>query len=314
MAKKPSGLQYHPLIFRILSHGLALQNSIKALKQKPIAFIITIITLAVIITLPSTLYGLLQNVQQLTGQLYHKPTISVYLQPQVKTADIDALIKKIQHYPSVGSARYISPQEGLKDFEKYSQFADVISLLPDNPLPGVINVTLASLDIDKKPVNHWITSLKKSKLVDQVSVDITWIQRLQYSLSMAQRATLTLTILLAAAMILVTSNTVHLTAQTHHQETEILQLIGATHDYIRRPFLYHGLIYGCCAGIAAWLLTHLILLWLIPPLAKLMQSYQTTQAISLMTPHHGLLIVATAITLSITGSWLATRHVTGEKR
>ncbi len=314
MLKKPKSLQYSPFTFWLISHGRALKNSIKALREKPIAFFITAITLAVIITLPVTLYALLANFQQMTQQINSKPGISLYLKNHVTPAKIDSLIKEIQKYPQVSVVNYISPQQGLEDFKQYSEFSGVIPLLEHNPLPGVINITFSSLSLKKKAMDSLLNTLKQSPLVDQVSADITWIQRLQYSLSIAKRITLTLTLLLAVAMILVISNTVRLTAQAHHQETGILSLIGAARDYIRRPFLYHGLIYGCCGGLIAWILSHIILLWLTPPLLRLMESYGQTMPLASGHGLRGLLILGAAIFLSITGSWLATRSLSMKKR
>lgn len=308
MVKKPKTLRYGDSALLAISHWRALKNSIKFLKQKPASFLLTAMTLAVIISLPIVLYSLLHEFQSLTKQFSSKPVISVYLKPYTATKNIQTLIRKTRAYPNVLQVNYISPEQGLKDFKRYSEFASAIPLLKSNPLPPVINITFSKLDLDKKPIDLLLNSLKKSPLVDQVSADIIWIQRLQYSLNMIKRFTLTLSLLLASAMVLVISNTVRLTAQAHHEETRILSLLGASRDYIRRPFLYHGLVYGCCGGVIALILSYLALSWIMPPLIKLIASYQQNRFSDHSSWSSGFFIVAMAILLSVIGSWLATRH------
>jgi cell division transport system permease protein len=58
--------------------------------------------------------------------------------------------------------------------------------------------------------------------------------------------------LLAFALIAVTFNTIRLQILTQREEIEVAKLIGATHPFIRRPFLYFGALLGFGGGLAAW--------------------------------------------------------------
>ena len=56
-------------------------------------------------------------------------------------------------------------------------------------------------------------------------------------------------------------------------EIEVSQLIGATAGDVRRPFLYHGLVQGLAAGIAAVAISALVVAWLNAELRVLTSSY-----------------------------------------
>jgi cell division transport system permease protein len=60
--------------------------------------------------------------------------------------------------------------------------------------------------------------------------------------------------LLSFALIAITFNTIRLQILTRRDEIEVAKLIGATDAFIRRPFLYFGLIQGLLGGIVAWLI------------------------------------------------------------
>lgn len=307
--KKPKSLQYKPPAFWIIAHWHALKNSIKSLREKPLAFVITAATIAVTVALPVILYALLHSIQSLTGQWDTKPTIAVYLKKYIHSNQVDDIISQIKKYPLVSEINYISPEEGLKAFNQSTQFGSITSLLEDNPLPGVINVTFLKIDLKQQPIKPLIDSLKKLPLVDYVSADTQWIQRLQYVFTTIKRIIFALSILLAGAMILVISNAVRLTAQTHREETQILTLIGATRAYIRRPFLYHGLIYGCCGGLIAWALSDITLVWVTPPLLKLIETYGENHFSTQIAFSGGIFVVAISTLLSIMGCWFATRRL-----
>ena len=48
-------------------------------------------------------------------------------------------------------------------------------------------------------------------------------------------------------------NTIRLALEHHKDEIEVLNLIGATTAFIRRPFLYRGVLYGGLGGVIATL-------------------------------------------------------------
>ena len=61
--------------------------------------------------------------------------------------------------------------------------------------------------------------------------------------------------------------------QARREEIGVLQLLGASDGFIRRPFLYLGAWYGLAAGALAIGLLMLAHHYLAPPLAELAASY-----------------------------------------
>jgi cell division transport system permease protein len=57
--------------------------------------------------------------------------------------------------------------------------------------------------------------------------------------------------LLGAALVAVTFNTIRLQIVTQQEEIEVSRLVGATDDYIRRPYFYLGVLQGLMGGAAA---------------------------------------------------------------
>ena len=186
-------------------------------------------------------------------------------------------------------------------------------LLKNNPLPPVIDITLTQFNNATQSLKDLMLSVQTSTIVDETKLDTQWLQRMDFILTIAKRIILTLALLLSAGVILVVSNTIRLMTQTHKSEMQILKFIGATNHYIRRPFLYHGLLYGCLGGAVAWLLVYLVFDWISQPILQLIQSYGAALQIQGTDLITGAYILGAATLLSLIGSWLAIQQYLNEQ-
>ncbi|MCP6003268.1 cell division protein FtsX, partial [Klebsiella pneumoniae] len=84
---------------------------------------------------------------------------------------------------------------------------------------------------------------------------------------------------LGLGALLVVGNTVRLDIQSRREEIGVLQHLGATDGFIRRPFLYLGAWYGVAAGVIAIALLTAAALALRAPLAELAASYGSNFAL-----------------------------------
>ena len=96
----------------------------------------------------------------------------------------------------------------------------------------------------------------------RVQVDLGWLQRLAAITDLIARAVWVLTILLAAAVILVIGNTIRLAIENRRDEILVAKLVGGTDAFVRRPFLYTGAWYGLGGGVVAVLILQFAIWWL----------------------------------------------------
>jgi cell division transport system permease protein len=76
-------------------------------------------------------------------------------------------------------------------------------------------------------------------------------ERLLALVRAAKMGGLSLIIFMALASLLIIATTIRLTIYARRREIRIMQLVGATHWFIRLPFLLEGLLYGLAGGILA---------------------------------------------------------------
>ena len=116
--------------------------------------------------------------------------------------------------------------------------------------------------------------------------------------------------MLAVALVAVTFNTIRLQILTRRDEIEVSKLIGATNPFIRRPFLYFGVLQGLAGGLAAWAIVAMGVLVLNIQLAELSGLYGALFKLEWPGTRDTLTLLAFSALLGWLGAWLSvSRHL-----
>lgn len=248
-------------------HVYSLVASVGRMLRKPWATALTIGVMAVAITLPLGLWAALGNVERFTGTVEQSRQISLFLKPQVTVDRARALAEQLRGRGDIATLDLRTPEQGMEELRRSSGLGEAISAVDGNPLPSVLVVT------PKGDETMLAESLRTLPDVDVVQHDAAWRQRLDQWLRFGVRLAWVLAALLGVGALLVVGNTVRLDIQSRRDEIAVLQQLGATDGFIRRPFLYLGLSYGLAAGLIALGLLTAADRALREPLAALAQSY-----------------------------------------
>jgi len=283
-------------------HAFSLVSSLGRFFQRPFATLLTVGVMAMAIALPLGLGIALGNLQRLSGSLQASREIGLYLHVEVDAAQAERLATELRSRRDVSAVEIQTPAQGLVEFRKLSGLGDAVAMLGENPLPTVLRVT---------PLDDGAALAAQMRLrpeVELVQHDEAWRRRLDAWLQFGETLALVLAGVLALGVLLVVGNTIRLDIGNRREEIAVLQQLGATDGFIRRPFIYLGAWYGLAAGLAALGLLALAALALQPSLAELAGSYGSRFAL------HGPPPLAVAALLMATtligwiGAWLASGH------
>ena len=144
--------------------------------------------------------------------------------------------------------------------------------------------------------------------VEHVQLDSAWVRRLDALLKLGRTAVLVLGALLGAGLIAISFSIIRMQVLTHRTEIEVSLLLGATDGYIRRPFLYYGLLLGLGGGIVAWLLVNAAALWLRAPLGELVRLYDLTLVLQTLDGRDSALLLVVAAGLGWLGAMISMRQ------
>ena len=288
----------------LLRHVQVLLATLGQMTRAPLATLLTLIVIGITLALPSGLFVMLDNLERVSTGWNQGAQASLYLKRDVTEAAASKLARQIRAMPAVAGVDYISRDAALAEFKKLSGFGTALNALDGNPLPAVLVVRLAVAD-DPAAVAPLMKTLAGLPGVDLAQLDIEWLQRLAALLKLAERAVAMLAVLLSLAVLLIIGNTIRLAVVNRQTEIEIIQLVGGTPGFVRRPFLYSGLLQGLLGGLLAWLLVEASLLLLSGPARELAGLYGSNFALTGLGADQGLFLALAGALLGWIGSRLA---------
>lgn len=290
-------------------HQMVAVSTLSRLLTNPIASMLTWLVIAISLTLPGALWMAVDNLQQLSGRFQESGRITVYLQHSVGDTRARALNQTINNLPNVSNTQYIDARTALDEFQRTSGMSDVLALLPDNPLPAMILVE-PLLGISPQDSNQLATKLRTLKGVEDVQMDMAWVERLLAMLALGERIVLILGCLLALAILLVVGNTIRLAIAARVDEIRIVKLVGGTNAYVRRPFLYTGLWYGFVGGLMSWVLLATCWALINGPVDDFALLYGSNFYLKPLSAGAALVLLLSAMLLGWLGAWWSVaRHL-----
>ena len=254
-------------------HGQTAVSSLGRMRRAPIASAMTILVIAIALSLPASLHLLVKNASQASGSIEETNRISLFLKPDLGNEVGRKIAEKLARHPYIAEATLITKEAGLKEFREYSGFGDVLKVLDFNPLPAVIALQPKNSPGGLDQIEKLLAELRAMPESDSVQLDTEWLRKLHALLTVARRTVVVLGGLLGLAVLFIVGNTIRLELQQRREEIAVTQLMGASDGFIRRPFLYTGLWYGLSGGLIAWILVGILMLLLRSPLQELAQLY-----------------------------------------
>ncbi|KFN44101.1 hypothetical protein N789_06715 [Arenimonas oryziterrae DSM 21050 = YC6267] len=283
-------------------HAYSLVSSLGRFFQRPFATLLTVGVMAVAIALPLGLGLGLANIERFSGSVRESREIGLFLKVEVDAAAAQRLADELRARPDVAGVVIKTPEQGLAEFRQMSDLAGALDVLEDNPLPTVLVV---------QPRDEGVAlaaALKSRPEVDLVQHDAVWRQRLSAWLAFGARLMWVIAALLGLGVLLVVGNTVRLDIGARREEIGILQQLGATDGFVRRPFVYLGAWYGLASGVLA-LAVLLVAGWALQPrLSPLIASYGNQFHLDGPGWLGALAVLAGATAIGWLGAWLATGH------
>ncbi len=249
----------------------------------------------------------LENVQD-------KVDINVYFVTTAEQTDVDLLQTSLEALPDVEEVVFTSREAALEAFSERHQNDETIMQgleeLGDNPLGSSLSIRakdtsqyegIASFLSEQQAIED-----PQNPLIDEVNFlkNQEAIEKLTAIIQAVENATFAIMIVLVAAAILITFNTVRLTVYTTREEISVMRLVGASNMFIRGPFMLQGIMYGIAAGVLALLILYPIVLWIGPETEQFFQFNLFNYFVSDFA-YIFMVLVGAGIIMGVTSSLLA---------
>ncbi len=203
-------------------------------------------------------YGILSYVET-------RPQVIAYFDVKAQEKDILLLKSELEKTEQTTSIHYVSQKEALNIYKELNK---------DNPLLlEMVSASIlpASLEIYAKKPEYLAgiaDRLQDEKIIDEVNFQRSIVETLVTLTNILRKVTLGVFVFLIAMSIIVLITTTAFKISIKREEIEVLQLIGASRWYIRRPFIYEGIFFGFLSGTLAFALFYGIFFYFQPFLSS----------------------------------------------
>jgi cell division transport system permease protein len=295
-------------------HRYAIGAALGHMAKAPGSFLFNVLVVAMALTLPFAGLTLLENVRPMSQQLSVDPEISLFVTPATTRADAQALAPAIAALLKDHKAKiaFVPREQALASLKAKSGLSDVLDTLGENPLPDGYVLKLDSFKsaADATVVDAIAGQLRALPGVDTVQVDSAWVKRLAALLGVLRLALMLLAGTLGMVVIAVVFNTIRLQVLTQRDEIAVSKLIGATDNFIHRPFYYTGVLLGVCAGGVALGAVALALRPLNTAIAEFARLYASEFQLAPLNPVAIGALLAISAALGLAGALLSVqRHL-----
>jgi len=180
------------------------------------------------------LYGLL-------GYVESRPQVTVYFQTQTSESDILKIKDNLISSGKILSAKYISKDDAFKIYKDLNK---------DNPLllemitPDILPASLEIFATKPSFLPQIADFLNKQPGVDEVNFQKLIIDKLLALTSILRKVSLGFFTYLLISTIFILITITHFKIALKKDEIELLQLLGASRGYVRKPYLKEALLFG----------------------------------------------------------------------
>ncbi len=215
-----------------------------------------------------------ENIQHMLKGWGDHIQINTYLDKDVGTDQVQAIMESIRALPEVEQARHISREQAWNDFRTaLGAQSAVLEGLPRDVLPASFEITVKPAYREPSQVEELAIRLGKIDGIAAVEYPQQWLDRLNLFVLAVQWTKWVLSGILFTATFFIVGSTVRLALLARKEEIEIMQFVGASEELIQAPFVVEGMLQGCIGAVIAllglWLFYLLLHEYFVPELALL---------------------------------------------
>lgn len=218
------------------------------LKRARLATTIAISTITVTLTLLGLFVVLTVNVQRIIELLNERLNIEVFIDNSLDPLSIKVLKNNLGSTEGIDRVIYVSKEAALERFQK--EFGeDPLAILGENPLPASFLIKIKSEFRKPDKIEGIVDRISQLDGVEEVIYHGRLFRLINRYSKIVLGIDIGLFVIVFLSVVLLVSNTLRLTILSQRKNIQIMQLVGATKSFIKRPYLLQGLFQGLIAGI-----------------------------------------------------------------
>ena len=217
------------------------------------SYLSTVVSIALVLFMLGLLGTIVLYAKKLSDYVKENIELSIILNEKSKEADIVQFQKTLDAKGYIRSTEYITKEEAAERLTN-ELGEDFVSFLGYNPLLGSIDVRLVAAYANSDSLANIEKQLSANPLVQEVFYQKSLVDVINDNLKTISLIILGFSGLLFIIAIALINNTIRLSMYSRRFLIKSMQLVGATKGFIRRPFVWRGILNGFYGALIALIL------------------------------------------------------------
>jgi cell division transport system permease protein len=200
------------------------------------------------------------HAQKLSEHIRENIGFEIIMKPDVKEAEIIRMQKMLDATPYVKSAAYITKEEATRRLSA-DLGEDFIQWLgnEENPLLPSVDVRFKAAWANNDSLAVIADELMQQAIVKEIFYQKSLVHLINQNVQRIGMVLFFMSLLLLVIAIALINNTIRLSVYAKRFLVKSMQLVGATEGFIRRPFVWSGILQGVLGAFLAIVLLNLVL-------------------------------------------------------
>ena len=214
------------------------------------SYITSIISITMVLFMLGLLGMIILHGKKLSDYVRENISISVMLKDNLSDDLIQDYMNRLQRTQYVKQAEFITREQAAKELSN-ELGEDFVQFLGYNPLPASIDLQLKAGYANTDSITRIEKQLLSSNLVKEVVYQKSLIDQVNSNISKISLVILSFSLILLIISVILINNTIKLSIYARRFLIRSMQLVGATENFIRLPFLKRSIVHGVIAAVIA---------------------------------------------------------------
>jgi cell division transport system permease protein len=221
-----------------------------ASKKTKTIYISTIFSIALVLLMLGMLGLILVHAKNLSKYVKENIVLNIIVDEGAKETDVLQFQKELDANPAIKQTQYVNKELAARNLTK-DLGEDFVNFLGYNPLLSTVDVYLKADYANNKSIEALKAKIGKNPVVKEVIYQSSLIDMVNKNINAISLVILAFAAILLLISVALINNTIRLAIYSQRFLIKSMQLVGATRNFIRRPFVLIAALHGLIAAIIA---------------------------------------------------------------
>ena len=219
-------------------------------KKTKTIYISTVFGIAMVLLMIGLLGLLLVDANNLSRYVKENIVLNIFVDEGAHETDVLQLQKQLDANPIVKQTQYVSKELAARNLQK-DLGEDFVKFLGYNPLSQSLDVYLKAEYANNADIDKFKAQLLKNPLIKEVKYQRSLVDQMNQNLTSISLIILAFAAIFVILSVALINNTIRLAIYSQRFLIKSMQLVGATKNFIRKPFLLYGIWHGILGALIA---------------------------------------------------------------